>query len=76
MQAQGFAPSHADVTAISQYVQQAIGQSSGKANVSGVTQGGVHYTASGDRFNITIVVAPYAISLVESPYAIKLNNGG
>jgi hypothetical protein len=63
--------SAAQVQAIAAYVAAAIGSSGGKATVSGVTGGGLHYTASGDKFAITLILSPYKLTL--NDMALKLN---
>lgn len=54
-------------------VIQAVGKANGFATVSGTTEGGVHYTASGDKFSVTITFAPYAVSVENKPYTITFN---
>lgn len=71
-QAVGFSASASDVNAITSAIKAAIGNSSGSSTVSGVTQGGLHFTAFGDKFNVTIMFAPYYIKLDSAPYTISI----
>jgi hypothetical protein len=69
----GISVSAAQVQAIAAFVATVIGNSGGKATVSGVTEGGLHYTASGDKFNITITLSPYLINIQTVKYHADIN---
>lgn len=69
--AQGFSVSVSDAQAAAVAINEAIGTSEGTCTVVGRTQGGVHYTAVGDKFGVTVVFAPYAISLEVPQYTIE-----
>lgn len=53
-------------------IRSAIGAANGQAVVSGTTQGGIHYTAYGDKFNITLVFSQYSVKLQPQKYTMEL----
>lgn len=61
-----------EVQAVAQAIVNATGRSAGVSTVSGMTNGGVHYIATGDQFNVTIVFSPYVVTLEEKPISIRL----
>lgn len=73
VQSSGFSVSAATVNAISSAVAATIGNAVGSSTVKGVSEGGVHYTAIGDKFSITLILSPYEISLSNVQYNISLN---
>lgn len=62
-----------DVQAAVQTVSSSFAQVEGTSSVSGTTQGGVHYTAVGDKFSVTITFSPYAVTVEDRPYKISIN---
>ncbi len=73
VQAVGLSLSESDVEGVAASIRSAIATANGKATVSGITQGGVHYTAQGDKFNITLVFNGYSASLDPQQFKMELS---
>lgn len=72
-EASGFSVGASVIDAVTGAIKSAVARANGSATVTGITEGGVHYTAIGDKFNVTVMFAPYAIVVESNPYEIKLN---
>jgi len=72
--AEGISVSAAQVQAIAASVASAFANAEGRSTVSGITEGGLHYTASGDKFSITLTLSPYKLKLNDSPFKLTFNN--
>lgn len=72
--ADGISVSAAQVQAIAASVASAFANAEGRSTVSGVTEGGLHYTASGDKFSITLTLSPYKLKLNAVPFKMNYND--
>lgn len=66
--------SAATVEAIASALVEAVGQSGGVATLSGKTEGGVFYTAVGDKFSMSVTFSPYTITVEDKPYKITFKS--
>ena len=71
--ADGISISAAQVQALATSVASTLAESDGYSTVSGITEGVVHYTASGDKFNITITLSPYLIDIQTTKFNANIS---
>lgn len=65
--------SSSEVQLATQQIVATLCSTGGNSTVSGTTEGGIHYTARGDRFSIHIAFSAYKVSVDSAPYKILIH---
>lgn len=74
-QASGMSLGASTIDAVSANIRSAVAVAKGSATVTGITEGGIHYTAWGDKFNITLLFSPYEVKFQSQKYTVEKVEG-